>query len=151
MIVFFTCNLVQVYKIIVVYLLSKLFLKRKKTYVTYEIDFYVFIGTIFYVTCVEFFEIPYIERFYLPFEDKKDRTFLFKRARRAERVKFSLNFGLSRGFLYISDLNVTKKFGRKTWRQNFKYNTNYKVCSNAPDRKRGISVYFGAQDEHRSS
>ena len=107
----------------------------------------MFIGTIFYVTCVEFFEIPYVERFYLPFEDKKN----FKRARRAKRVKFSLNFGLSRGFLPISEANGTKKFGRKTWRQNLKYKTNYKVCSNAPDRKRGISAYFGAQDEHCSS
>ena len=69
-----TCNLVQVLKIIVVYLLSKLFW----TYVTYEIDFYVFIGTIFYVTCIEFFEISYVERFYLPFDDK---NFFFKRAR----------------------------------------------------------------------
>ena len=86
-----------------------------------SVFFYVFISTIFYVTCVENTKIPYVELFYLPFEVKNNRIFLFKRASQAKLVKFFLNFGLSRAFLPISEVNSNRKIVTKHLEENLKY------------------------------
>ena len=64
---------------------------------------------------------------------------------------FSQKVGLAPRFLTISEVGGTiRKFDYEALGENLKYWTFYKVCSNVSDQKRGISAYFGAQDEHYS-
>ena len=98
------------------------------------------------MTCVENTKIPYVELLYLPFEVKNDSIFLFKRARQAKLVKFFLNFGLSRAFLPISEVNGNKKIVTQFLEGKFeKLVLRQSMFQRARSKEGDFSIFWGAR------